>query len=160
MSLNFALSTGVRRPLYVNIAAHGLMSSVLNIEKRIDFSLDTQLFLQEVVSCLEYKDTAQVELEMYGLSIMEQSVNYQRLRDAERFIKMFVKTGQLMLDQLLEHNCYTNNILQLVYTKHCMDNILFIDKKSMIGLLHEELNTGHKRSKEQTWCRPFLQQSF
>jgi hypothetical protein len=160
MSLNFALSTGVRRPLYVNIAAHGLMSNVLNIEKRIDFSLDTQLFLQEVVSCLEYKDTAQVELEMYGLSIMEQSVNYQRLRDAECFIKMFVKTGQLMLDQLLEHNCYTNNILQLVYTKHCMDNILFIDKKSMIGLLHEELNTGYKRSKEQTWCRPFLQQSF
>jgi len=75
MSLNFALSTGVRRPLYLHITAHGLMSNVLNIEQRIDFSLDTQLFLQEVVSCLEYKDTAQLELEMYGLSIMEQSVN-------------------------------------------------------------------------------------
>jgi len=131
------------------------MSSVLDIEKRVDFSLDTQIFLQEIVSCLEYQDTAQVMLEMYGLSIMEDSLDYYHSKDTERFIKLFVKTGLLVLEQLIEHKCYQDNQLQLVYSKHFMDNVVFIDKKSMMGLLREEYS-ALKTPMGLGWSRPFV----
>ncbi len=139
MFLN-SLNVKVTKPIYVNVKADGLTSSIVKIEEQTGLVLNIRDLLQEILSCLTDYNTAQLELEMYGLSLMEEHSAAWHENDTRKIIDLFVNVGLNIFEQLTHYGFYSQDKLQFAYSHHLMDNVVFMDKKSMLKLLHEEFN--------------------
>jgi hypothetical protein len=147
------------KPLYVNLKADGMMLAIYNVERRTGLTLDTESILQEITQCLVDYSTAKIELEMFGLDMLEKNSNTYNERDTLDIINLFVKTGLQIFDEIVHYGLYKDHRLQFVYSSHFMDNVVFMEKKSMIKLLHEEFNVPTHRSERlvrSSWVPQFL----
>jgi hypothetical protein len=66
----FLNSLNDRLPMLVNMRAKGLMEDIAKVEQSTGLSLDIDDIVEEIVSCLSDEATAKVELEMYGLDLV------------------------------------------------------------------------------------------
>lgn len=158
MFLNLA-SVQNEKPLYVNLKADGMMLAIYNVERRTGLTLDTQSILHEITQCLVDYNTAKIELEMFGLDMLEKHSNTYNERDTRDIINLFVRTGLQIFDEIVHYGLYKDRKLQFVYSNHFMDNVVFMEKKSMIKLLHEEFNVPTHRSRRSVptpWVPQFL----
>lgn len=132
-------------PRLVNVRVYGFTKSVYEIEKDTGLILDTSDILKEIVDCLKDRVTATAELEMYCLSLMDKHCYTGIENELKQIIDLFVETGRLVYDELVEHGLYRGNTLDFIYNNSIMDNLIFIEKRSMMRTLNEEFNPIHAR---------------
>lgn len=132
-------------PRLVNVRVSGFTKSVCEIEWETGLILDTSDILKEIVDCLKDRVTATVELEMYCLSMMEKQCHSGIEDEVRRIIDLFIGTGKIIYQELIEHGLYKNDRLDFLYSNSIMDNLIFVERSSMIRTLNEELNTSFVR---------------
>lgn len=144
MSLNLA-----SKPLLVCLHAHGLMQAVARTEQQTGIDLDINSILEEIVQCVVDKQTAQIELELYALDIMDKHAQTCSDRDCRAIVKLFVKLGMLLLEELSIHGLYRNQKLDFMYSNRVLDNLIFMEITSdTVRMLNYELNPPvHKPSR-------------
>lgn len=137
------------RPLLVNLHAEGLMKSVARTEHLTGISLDVNSMLEEIVQCISDQHNAQMELELCALDLMERHSLVHDDRDCRTIIKLFVSTGELLLEQLTLHGLYKNKKLGFILGYRVLDNLVFMEFNSdMVRMLNDELNhPGHRPRK-------------
>lgn len=130
----------------VNLHAEGLMQSIARTEHLTGVSLDINSMLEEIIQCIAYQHTAQMELELYGLDLMERHSLVHDDRDCRTIIKLFVSIGELLLEQLTLHGLYKNKKLGFILGYRVLDNLVFMEFNSdMVRMLNDELNhPGHR----------------
>ena len=138
LSLNNLYQTHV--PRLINVRVTGFTKSVYELEKDTGLILDTSDILKEIVDCLKDRVTATVELEMYCLSMMEKQCHSGIEDEIKQIIKLFVQTGNTVYQELVEHGLYKDNRLDFLYSNSIMDNLIFVEKGSMVRVLNEEFN--------------------
>lgn len=127
-------------PCFVNVSVDGFSKSVYELEKETGLILDTADILKEITDCIKDRMSALVELELYGLSLLEQQCHSDRDEEVKQIIQLFIDTGKLIYDECLQHGLYRGNTLAFVYNNSIMDNLVLIERNSMVKLLHEEFN--------------------
>lgn len=133
--------SGVR---IVNLRVDGFTNSVYELEKDTGLIMDTFDILKEIVDCLKDRNTATVELEMYCLSMMDKQCHSGIEDEVRQIIKLFISTGRLMYEQLLEHGLYRDDSLAYVFGNCVMDNVMFVDKTAVLESAKNELNRGNQ----------------
>lgn len=141
LSLNNAYQLNL--PRLVNLRVTGFTKSIYEVEKDTGLILDTHEILKEIVECLKDRITAQVELEMYCLSLMDKQCHAGVEGETKQIIALFVETGNVIYRELIEHGLYKDNSLEFIYSNCIMDNLVFVEKSSVIKALNEELNTRY-----------------
>lgn len=142
LSLNNVYQAHV--PRLVNVRVSGFTKSVYEIEMDTGLILDRADILKEIVDCLKDRMTARVELEMYCLSMMEKQCHSGIEDEIKQIINLFVSTGNLIYNELIEHGLYKDDKLGFQYSNSIMDNLIFVDTRSMVRSLNEEFNSRAK----------------
>lgn len=128
-------------PMLVNMRAEGLMSEVAAVEQETGLSLDIDDIIEEIVSCLFNEPTAKVELEMYGLDLMNKHCNTCNEEDAEKIIKLFINLGTHILTELIRFGLYRNQRLRFMFNKRVLDNLTFLEVNSdTVRILNDDLD--------------------
>lgn len=133
-------------PRFVIVKVSGFTKSIYEIEKDTGLILDTSDILKEIVDCLKDRITATVELEMYCLSLMDKQCHSDIEDEVKQIIQLFIETGKLIYSELLEHGLYNGNTLDFIYNNSVMDNIVFIDKRSLLNTIRDEFNPTYVRT--------------
>ena len=140
MYLNLNRPYHANLPRYVNVNVCGFSKAVYEIEKETGLILDANDILKEITDCIKDRMSALVELDLYCLSLIEQQCHSDREDEVKQIIRLFIDTGKIIYDECVEHGLYTGNTLGFVYNNSIMDNLVFIERNSMIKTLHEEFN--------------------
>jgi hypothetical protein len=141
MYLNFNKQHSRRPPKFVNVNVSGFTKSVYELEKDTGLIIDCSDILKEITCCIKDKMCAQVELEMYGLSLMESQCHSDRDEEVNKIIRLFINTGNLVYQECLDHGLYDGNTLGFVFSNCVKDNLVFIERTSMVEILRDEFNT-------------------
>lgn len=144
LSLNNLYQVNV--PRLINVRVSGFTKSVSEIEWETGLILDTGDILKEIVDCLKDRVTATVELEMYCLSMMDKQCHSGIEDEVRRIIDLFISTGKTIYQELNEHGLYRGDKLDFLYSNSIMDNLIFVERSSMIRSLNEEFNNKQYRS--------------
>lgn len=144
LSLNNLYQVNV--PRLINVRVSGFTKSVSEIEWETGLILDTGDILKEIVDCLKDRVTATVELEMYCLSMMDKQCHSGIEEEVRRIIDLFISTGKTIYQELNEHGLYRGDRLDFLYSNSIMDNLIFVERSSMIRSLNEEFNNKQYRS--------------
>ena len=144
LSLNNLYQVNV--PRLINVRVGGFTKSVSEIEWETGLILDTGDILKEIVDCLKDRVTATVELEMYCLSMMDKQCHSGIEDEVRRIIDLFISTGKTIYQELNEHGLYRGDKLDFLYSNSIMDNLIFVERSSMIRSLNEEFNNKQYRS--------------
>lgn len=144
LSLNNLYQVSV--PRLINVRVSGFTKSVSEIEWETGLILDTGDILKEIVDCLKDRMTATVELEMYCLSMMDKQCHSGIEDEVRRIIDLFIGTGKTIYQELNEHGLYRGDKLDFLYSNSIMDNLIFVERSSMIRSLNEEFNNKQYRS--------------
>lgn len=140
MYLNLNRNYQTNLPRYVNVSVSGFRKSVYELEKETGLILDEDDILKEITTCIKDKMCALVELDLYCLSLMEQQCHSDRDDEVKQIIQLFLDTGKQVYQECVDHGLYNGNTLGVVYCNSIMDNLVFIEKRSMLKTLHEEFN--------------------
>lgn len=140
LSLNNLYQANV--PRLVNVRVSGFTESVYEIEWETGLILDTGEILKEIVDCLKDRMAATVELEMYCLSMMDKQCHSGIEDEVRRIIDLFINTGKTIYQELNEHGLYKGNKLDFLYSNSIKDNLIFVERSSMIRSLNEEFNNN------------------
>ena len=144
LSLNNLYQVNV--PRLINVRVSGFTKSVSEIEWETGLILDTGDILKEIVDCLKDRVTATVELEMYCLSMMDKQCHSGIEDEVRRIIDLFISTGKTIYQELNEHGLYRGDKLDFLYSNSIMDNLIFVERSSMIRSLNEEFNNKQYRT--------------
>lgn len=144
LSLNNLYQVNV--PRLINVRVSGFTKSVSEIEWETGLILDTGDILKEIVDCLKDRMTATVELEMYCLSMMDKQCHSGIEDEVRRIIDLFISTGKTIYQELNEHGLYRGDKLDFLYSNSIMDNLIFVERSSMIRSLNEEFNNKQYRT--------------
>lgn len=142
----FLNSLNNRLPMLVNMKAEGLMQDIAKVEQSTGLSLDIDDIVEEIVSCLSDEATAKVELEMYGLDLVNKHCNTCNEEDTEAIVALFISLGLFILSELLRFGLYRNRKLQFMFNKRVLDNLTFLEVNSdTVRILNNDLNqTGDR----------------
>ena len=140
MYLNLNSFNGGCVPKFVNVRVSGFTNSIYELEKDTGLILSGSEILKEIVDCLTDRLTATLELEMYCLSLMEKQCHSGIEDELKQIIRLFVETGRLIYRELLEHGLYRNDKLSYTYSNSVLDNLIFIEKSSMLKIINQEIN--------------------
>jgi hypothetical protein len=122
------------------------MRSVARTEHLTGVNLDVNALLREIVQCISDEHTAQMELELCALDIMERHSLVHDDRDCRTIIKLFVSTGELLHRQLSLHGLYRNKKLAFIFSHRVLDNLVFMEFNSdLVKMLNDELNQTRDR---------------
>jgi hypothetical protein len=139
---------------FVIIHVDGFTQSIYELEKETGLTLDAKDILKEITDCIQYKMCALVELEMYCLSLLEKQCHSDRDDDVMKIIRLFIHTGKLIYQECIDHGLYIGDRLAFAYSNSIMDNLLLIERKSMINSIHEEfkpISIRHTASLLRPW---------
>lgn len=145
MYLNLNRPYQINVPRFVNLRVSGFTKSVYELEKDTGLILDTSDILKEIVDCLKDRVTATVELELYCLSMMDTRCHSGIEDEVKQIIQLFIETGKLIYSECVEHGLYTGDELGFDYSNSVMDNLVFIDRRSLLNTLRDEFNPTYVR---------------
>lgn len=125
----------------VNLHVQDLVRSVARAEHYTGVSLDIDILLYEIMQCIVDKETAQLELELYWLDIVEKYSIVHDSRDCRTIIKLFISTGKSLVEQLSYHGLYKGHRLGFVLSHRVLDNLIFLEMTSdNIKALNDQIN--------------------
>ena len=112
----------------LNVNNEGLLDVVSDFEKDTGLILELDDLLPEIVNCLQYKNTVNLELDLYCLDLADKHCHGAIYNEFNDTLKVLQKIGYLIYKNFLLHELYKNNELNLIYHKRLNDNIILIDK--------------------------------